>query len=81
MTLLGVALHCAWYGLIERLPFSRKVSGGSSSGALLYVPLGLIRSWCAFGICRLLRNTAVDPVLALVAIWRLIRIDWKASEN
>lgn len=32
----------------------------------------------ASGVCRLLRNTVVDPVLALAAIGQLTEIDWEA---
>lgn len=47
----------------------------------MYTPLGAIESWYAFEICLLIRNRAVNRVLALVAIGRLIELNWKASEN
>lgn len=71
----GVFSHCVRYGPIDCLAFPRMVSSCEGGGALLYIPLELIKSWFALGICRLLRNKAMDRVLALVAIGRLSELD------
>lgn len=57
------------------------VSECEGGGALLGVPFCLIWSWYALGICPLLRNMVLDPVLALVAIGRLTETHWEAVED
>lgn len=74
-------LRCVWYGLTERLAYSRMVLGCEDSAALLYVPLESIKSWYALCICRLLWTMVEDPVLALVAIVQLTEIDLRAMED
>lgn len=68
---LGVFLRCARYGPIDRLAYPRIVSGCDGGGALLYVPLGSVRSWYALRICQLIYNMAVDSVSTIGAIARL----------
>lgn len=75
---LGAFLHSAQYCPAERLAYPWMVAGCEGGGALLRVSLCTIKSWYALGVCRLLRNIAVDPVLALVAIGRLMNINWEA---
>lgn len=72
---LGAFLRCERYGSIERLAHFRMLSGFRGGGALLYVQLSLIKSWFELSICRPVRNTAVDPMLALVLIGRLTETD------
>lgn len=81
VTSLGVFLCCARYVLTELLACLRMVSGSGGGGAHLYVPLSPYRLLYTLGICRLLQNTAVDPVPALVAVGRLTKIDEKALED
>lgn len=54
------------------------VSNCSGGGALLYVPLGLIKSQCALDNSWLVGYMVVYAILALVAIGPFIEIDWKA---
>lgn len=68
------------YGPIERLSYSCTASGCAGGGALLYLPLDQIQTWYALGNCRVLRNMVADPVLALIAIARVMGIDWKALD-
>lgn len=77
----GAFLHCVWYGLIERLAYLRMVNGCKGGGALLHAPLDLIKLWYVLGICRLIWDMAVDPVLVLVATGRLTETDWKVLKN
>lgn len=77
----GLFLRCALYSPKERLIYPWWASGCEGDSALLYVLLGLIKSWYALGICPLMRNMAINPVLALVVIGRLAETDWKASED
>lgn len=72
---LGAFLRYARCGPTVRLACPRMAYGCSGSGTMLFVPLGSVRSWFAFGICRLLWNMVVDPVVALVGVGRLTEID------
>lgn len=51
-----------------------------AGGALLYVPLELIKLWYAPGIWLLLQNMAVDPVVALVANAPLMKIERRGKK-
>lgn len=75
---LGALLRGARYGPIERLKYFWMIARCEGGGTLLRVPLCTIKSWYAMGICRLLCNIAVNPVLALVATGRLTETDWEA---
>lgn len=78
---LGALISCVRYGLIGLLVYRRMVFDWIGGGAVLHVHLGSIKSGYAVGICRLIQNMAVDPMLALVAIGQLTEIDWKALED
>lgn len=77
----GALLRCEQYGPIEGLAYPWMVFGCVGGAFLLYVQLDQIKSCYAFGICRLLQNMAVDPVLSLVAIARVTKVDLKALEG
>lgn len=72
---LALILWDVRYVLIWRLTYFRRVSGCKGGGPLLHVSLCTIKSWSASGICRLLRDMTVDPVLASVATGGLTEID------
>lgn len=78
---LAAYLRCVRYGPFDRWAYYRMVPGCEGGGALLYVWLGQIKSWYALSIRRLLRNMAVDQVLALVANVRLVEIDEKLMQD
>lgn len=62
------------YSPIDWVTYPRMVSDCEGGGALSYVSYVL-------DVCWLLRNMAVDLVLALRAIAQLTNINWKAVEN
>lgn len=55
--------------------------GCGGGGALLYVPLDLIRSWYALSICWLIWVVVEDAVLAIVAIGRSTEVERDALGN
>lgn len=57
------------------------MSGREEGSVLSYVLLELLKLFYASGICRRLQNMAADPVLTLVAVACLTKIDWKAMED
>lgn len=61
--------------------YPRIVFGCGSGVALLYVPLDTFKTCNAIDIFRIVRNTAADPVLALVAMRLLTEIYWNALED
>lgn len=71
----GAFPRCARYRLIRRLDYSRMVFGCSGGDALLYDSSGSIKSWYSLGSFRIIRDMAVDKVLALVAAGRVTEID------
>lgn len=73
--LLGAFLGCARYGPIGRFAYFWIAPGSSGRCTLPYVSLKLIMSWYALGTLRLIRILMLDPVLAIVAVGRLMEID------
>lgn len=78
---LGAFICGGPHGPLERLACPQRVAGCESGGALLSVSFGTIKLLYALGICLLLRNMAVHPVLALVAVGGLTEADREAMAD
>lgn len=68
VSLLGTFLRGAWYGLMEWLPYPQTIAFCEGGGALLCEPMCTPKSLDLLGICQVLGNMVVDPVLGFVAI-------------
>lgn len=69
------------YGMVRLLSYERIMVGCRGYGALVWVPTAMIEEWLRMGILRLIRNTEVDEMLALVAVARVAEVDWAASPD
>lgn len=81
VTTLGAFFHCALYGSVARLAYSPRKAGCKDCGKLFYVLRTRIKSCYEIGIIRVVHNMAVDPVLVVVTVGRLMKIDWIALKS
>lgn len=76
---LGAFLRTVCNGGIGRLAFDSLVEGCRGYDTLLPMPDLLVEQWFSFGLLRCIRDMAIEPVMAMVAVACVAEIDWSAQ--
>lgn len=79
--LIGAFLRLARSGAMRQLSYEGMITGYEGNGKFFSVPVEMIDEWFVFGILRLIRSLVVGPVLVLVSVAGVAKVEGKALYN